>query len=87
MKIAKMCAMLNPRELIKPGDTVSVNVNGGMSTISHSAELLHMPVATGDSWIIRDVATGDVSFISEGCTITKRGQDFENARTDGEEEN
>ena len=61
-------------KLIILGDIVSVNCYNGMSTISHKAEVLHIPVATGDSWIFKDLGTGTIHYISEGITVSKKAK-------------
>lgn len=53
------------------GDLVRVDFNGAQITLSHEAEVISKPVATGDSWVFRDLRTGKVHYVSEGCTITK----------------
>lgn len=57
---------------IEVGDVVVVNFNGAQITLCHEAEVKHRPMATGDSWIFRDLRTGEVHYVSEGCTVTKR---------------
>jgi hypothetical protein len=55
---------------IKIGDLVIVNFNSSKYTLTNEAEVLSIPCATGDSWILRDTKTGITHYISEGCTIT-----------------
>jgi hypothetical protein len=55
---------------IKVGDIVSVNFNGAQMTLIHKGNLLSMPVATGDSWVVEDINDGVIHYISEGCTIS-----------------
>lgn len=57
---------------IEVGDTVSVNFCGAQTTLAHRAEVIYRPVATGDSWIFRDLDNGAIHYVSEGCTITRR---------------
>jgi len=57
---------------IKVGDTVRVDFNDARSTLSHKAEVVHVPVATGDGWIFKDLVTWDIHYVSEGCTVTRR---------------
>ena len=57
---------------IKEGDTVSVHFNNSQVTLSYKAELIHIPIATGDSWIFKDEETGFVHYVSEGCTVSKQ---------------
>jgi hypothetical protein len=56
---------------IKEGDFVSVNFNNAQITLTSRAEVIHIPNATGDSWIFEDSKTEKVYYVSEGCTITK----------------
>ena len=56
---------------IEKGDTVTVNFNGAQITLCHRAEVIYKPCATGDSWIVEDLETGDMHYVSEGCTMTK----------------
>jgi len=60
---------------IKEGDIVSVNFHGSQFTLCTRGEVLYIPIATGDSWKIRDLATGNIHYISEGCTICKSTQE------------
>ena len=57
---------------IEEGDMVSVHFNNSRITLSYEAELIHMPIATGDSWIFKDEKTGFVHYVSEGCTVSKK---------------
>ena len=57
---------------INEGDKVSVNFNGAQLTLCFEAIVKYKPVATGDSWIFKDCQTGDIHYVSEGCTITKK---------------
>lgn len=59
--------------LIKKGDIVAVNFYGAQITLSHKAEVMYKPCATGDSWVFKDLETGIIHFVSEGCTITLIG--------------
>lgn len=53
------------------GDIVNVNINNAQITVLSKAEILHIPCATGDSWIFKNVDDDNSSiYISEGCTIT-----------------
>ena len=58
--------------LIKIGDIVTVNFNNAQTTLCHSAEVILMPCTPEDSWVFKDLQTGDVHYVSEGCTITKK---------------
>ena len=55
---------------IEIGDTVKVAFYGAQITLSHRAEVLYMPYATGDSWHVKDVDTGAIHYVSEGCTFS-----------------
>ena len=62
---------------IEVGDIVHINCNNAMITISTKAEVLHKPCATGDSWQFKDISNnsllnGNIIYISEGITITKK---------------
>ncbi len=54
------------------GDIVKVDCNNAQITISFKAEILHIPVATGDSWRFKDIKTNNLIYCSEGITITKK---------------
>ena len=56
---------------IFPGDTVSVDFHGSQFTLCARAQLLQIPQATGDSWVVRDLKTNAIHYVSEGCTITR----------------
>lgn len=55
---------------IEAGDIVSVNFNNSQYTLCSKAKVLYIPCATGDSWHFQDVDSGQVHYVSEGCTIT-----------------
>lgn len=57
---------------LKPGDIVAVNFNNAQITLCYEAELISCPCATGDSWIFKDLRTGFLHYVSEGCTVSKR---------------
>jgi len=57
---------------IRVGDIVSVDFNNSKYTLLSYAEVLHVPCATGDSWHFKEPATGNIHYVSEGCTVTKR---------------
>jgi hypothetical protein len=59
-------------ESIKVGDRVHVNINNAQMTLTKDAEVLHMPQATGDSWIFKAYDTNELYYVSEGCTIAKK---------------
>lgn len=54
---------------IEVGDMVIVNINGAGMTLIDRARVEHVPCATGDSWIFKDVLAGGLYYVSEGCTI------------------
>lgn len=56
---------------IKEKDTVSVNINCALMTLSPRALVLHIPRGTGDFWIFSCLNTGELIYVSEGCTVTK----------------
>lgn len=56
---------------INTSDIVHVDFNNAQVTLCSRAEVLYMPGATGDSWHFRDCKTGEIHYVSEGCTITK----------------
>ena len=58
-------------DLIKDGDIVRVNFNNAQVTLVRYGQVIHVPVATGDSWVIKDNDKNIVHYISEPCTITK----------------
>ena len=57
---------------IEIGDHVCVNFNNVQYTLCSMAEVLHMPSATGDSWVFKELTSKDetIHYVSEGCTIT-----------------
>ena len=61
---------MNKTEAIKEGDIVHVDFNNAQFTLCKRAEVLYTPSATGDSWHFKDVDTGKIHYVSEGCTIT-----------------
>ena len=63
---------MNEADKIKTGDIVRVDFNGSQITLSFKAELLKIPIVTGDSWVFKDERTGFINYVSEGCTISKR---------------
>ena len=56
-------------KLIEVGDLVSVNFNNSQYTLSSEAIVLRIPKGDGDSWGFECRITGDVYYVSEGCTI------------------
>lgn len=63
---------MNIKYKIQEGDIVTVSFNSSQFTLCNTAEVIHIPVATGDSWIFCDMDTDDIHYVSEGCTITKQ---------------
>ena len=59
---------------INKGDKVAVNFNGAQLTLCFEATVRSIPCATGDSWVFEDCQTGDIHYVSEGCTVTKKAQ-------------
>ena len=59
------------KPLIAVGDHVAVNFNNAQWTMSRDAVVKYIPAATGDSWVFEDVKTGQIHYVSEGCTISK----------------
>ena len=55
---------------IQIGDFVVVNFNNAQHTLSSKAEVLYMPCQAGDHWHFRDAETGQLHYVSEGCTLT-----------------
>lgn len=60
------------KEGIKVGDVVSVNFNNAQITLCHTAIVKYVPCATGDSWVFEDNNTGQIHYVSEGCTISTK---------------
>lgn len=63
----KSVAMKNKIEV---GDIVCVSFNNSQATLTSRAEVMYIPCATGDSWIFKDTNTGQIYYVSEGCTIS-----------------
>lgn len=59
-------------DYIKTGDIVSVNFNNIKYTLTNKAKVLYTPGSAGVGWIFKDIATGDVYDVSEGCTVTRK---------------
>ena len=57
---------------LKLGDIVAVNFNNAQITLCYEAELISYPCTTGGSWIFKDLHTGFLHYVSEGCTVSKR---------------
>lgn len=56
---------------IKIGDTVKVSFHNSQIALCKEAKVLYIPCETGDHWILKDMYSGDMHYISERCTITK----------------
>jgi hypothetical protein len=59
------------KDRIEVGDIVHVDFNCSQYTLSHEAEVLYKPLGIGDSWHFKDIKTGQIHYVSEGCTISK----------------
>lgn len=64
--------------MIKVSDIVSVDFNVSRITLTHKAEVLKIPCATGDSWVFKDLLNNNIYYVSEGCTITLLGKENKN---------
>ena len=56
---------------IREGDIVAVNFNNAQATLCFRARVEYTPRASGDSWVFTDMDTGNIHYVSEGCTISK----------------
>lgn len=56
---------------IRIGNIVQVDFNNAQFTLCDRAEVLHIPQDVGDSWHFRNCVTGQIFYISEGCTLSK----------------
>jgi hypothetical protein len=56
---------------INIGDFVRVDFHNANYTLTTRSEVLGMPQGPGDGWLLKDVTTGLLRSVSEGCTITK----------------
>jgi len=57
---------------IGPNDVVIVSFQNSQSVLCHKATVIHQPENPGESWIFKDLETGIIHYVSEGCTVTKR---------------
>ena len=55
---------------IEVGDIIRVNLNSVGITLCREAMVISTPCVPGDSWIIKDINTNELHYISETCTIT-----------------
>lgn len=66
---------MNDPNKIQVGDFVHVDFNCARFTLCHRAEVLHVPSTMNcveqNYWSFRDTATGQIHYVSEGCTISK----------------
>ena len=58
------------KDTIKIGDTVCVNFHAAKYTLCSEAEVLYIPLSQGDAWHFRDLHSGEIHYVSEGCTVT-----------------
>ena len=58
------------KTIIESGDVVRVNFNNAQITLCKRAKVWAVPFSTGDSWQLEDLDTGEIHYISEGCTLT-----------------
>ena len=68
---------------INIGDTVMVNFNNVKMTLVRRAEVLHIPCATGDSWVFKENEV--LYYVSEPCTIVKMMPEQDDPEDDLEE--
>jgi uncharacterized Fe-S cluster protein YjdI len=59
---------------IERGDTVIVAFNTGQCMLSFDATVESVPCQTGEPWIFVDNQTGDVHYVTEGCTVSKKAK-------------
>jgi hypothetical protein len=57
--------------MIKKGDIVSVNFNNTQYALCGRAKVLQTPSNPGESWVFANLVSGEIHYVSEGCTITK----------------
>ena len=58
-------------EKLQKGDIVSVNFNNARYTLCDRGVIKYMPTCSGDAWVVEDMETGLLHYITEPCTITK----------------
>lgn len=61
---------MNEEDKIKVGDIVDVLCVRG--ELTYNATVLHVPQATGESWVFRTFENGNILYVSEGITVIKR---------------
>jgi hypothetical protein len=57
--------------MIEIGDIVCVNFNNVQYTLCSRAIVKYVPLSPGDSWVFENESTGEIHYVSEGCTVTK----------------
>jgi hypothetical protein len=62
---------------IEVGDLVQVAFHTSQMLFIAKGEVLNIPAATGDSWIIRDLKDNRLHYITEGCTISSYSDEQE----------
>lgn len=60
---------------IRENDIVSVYFTSIQYALVKRGIVHHVPCNVGDSWHIEDLNTGDIIYISEGCTVIKKKED------------
>ena len=60
------------KDTIQEGDIVQVDFNNAQITLCRDAVVIHVPVATGDSWVFEARDTGYTYHVSEGCTVSRK---------------
>ena len=68
------------KDKIKEGDEVHVDFNGAQMTLCHYATVLSVPCTAIDLWIFKNNQTGEIHYVSEGCTITHKESNDVNDR-------
>ena len=61
---------MSDKSKIEIGDCVCINFNNAQHTLCSRALVEHVPYSTGESWIFKDLDSGAIHYVSEGCTIT-----------------
>ncbi len=59
-------------EEISIGDYVSVNFHASQDTLGARLRVVYVPCSTGDVWCFKNDVTGEVHYVSEPCTVTKK---------------
>jgi len=62
---------MSSQNRIEKGDEVIVNFMSNSFTLMDRGEVLHVPLAAGECWIIKDKTTNSLHYISEGCSIIR----------------